>query len=132
MKPFDDDDRDEAAVIEFFKSRKRGWMVERVAPSIPRVSCYVLTRGTVHVTEYKGCSFSVLIQADAIHTGWAPVLATLQTLDDVGEKEKFEARMQRLQDDLDEARHYGESVREIANAGGPVGGMDLDPPPWSR
>ncbi len=122
MKPFDDNDRDEAAVIGFFKSRKRGWTVENPAPSIPRVSCYVLDRGTVHVTEYKGCSISVLIQADSARTGWGTVLTELQMLDNVGAIDKTEERMRRLQEELDEARKYGEKVR----------GSSSPQPPWWR
>ena len=51
----------EMAVIEFFEKRTPGWVVERPAPSIERVSCYVLKGGSVHVTEYEGCSFTVYI-----------------------------------------------------------------------
>ena len=41
------------------------------------------------------------------------------------------ARIVELEDQLDEARKYGEEMREIANAGGPVGGLEASQPPWS-
>ena len=60
MKPGSpDNDPAEMAVIKFFEKLTPGWVVERPAPSIERVSCYVLKAGSVHVTEYQGCSFTV-------------------------------------------------------------------------
>ncbi len=53
LKPIDLHDAAEVAVAEFFKDRKPGWTVEWPAPSIERVSCYVLKGGvSVIVTEY--------------------------------------------------------------------------------
>ena len=80
MKPMDPNDVDEVAVAEFFKALKPGWVVERPAPSIERVSCYVLNGGSVHVTEYQGRSFSVYLQivgADGLPDDWGKVLQAL-------------------------------------------------------
>ena len=82
LKPIDLHDAAEVAVAEFFKDRKPGWTVEWPAPSIERVSCYVLKGGvSVIVTEYKGCSFSVFGQMDKLPEQWADVLDALKVMD---------------------------------------------------
>lgn len=83
LKPFDRHDPGERAVAEFFKDKTPGWTVERPAPSIERVSCYVLKLASVIVTEYEGCAFSIFAQMDAQleRASWTAVLDALKVMD---------------------------------------------------
>lgn len=83
IKAWNPDDSAEAAVVDFFKGRQPGWVVERPAPSIERVSCYVLEGGSVHVTEYQGRSFTVYVPVSGAfgqEQDWVAVLEVLRAL----------------------------------------------------